>query len=120
MFKRIRQLRILLAAKCQLLFGAAVILIIGAALFVPWQRMEQLTEQINERSAKSLCDDTVADHLTAPTANFRPTTLPTVPASPTSQPARANPPLLTIPQLILMGSLPAELSPFERRAIKHF
>ena len=44
MFKRIRQLRISLAAKCQMLFGAAVALIIAAALFVPWQRMEQLTE----------------------------------------------------------------------------
>ena len=45
MLERIRRLNISLAAKCQLLFGAAVVLIIGAALFVPWQRMEQLTEQ---------------------------------------------------------------------------
>ena len=47
MFKRIRQLHISLAAKCQLLFGAAVVLIITAALLVPWQRMEQLMEQIS-------------------------------------------------------------------------
>ena len=44
MFRRLRQLEISLAAKCQLLFGSAVVLIIAAALFVPWQRMEQLTE----------------------------------------------------------------------------
>jgi len=57
MFKRLRQLEISLAAKCQLLFGAAVVLIIAAALFVPWQRLDQLTEQINERSAKGAGGD---------------------------------------------------------------
>src|SRR5256885_12824100 len=66
MFKRIRQLHISLAAKCQLLFGAAVVLIIGAALFVPWQRMEQLTEQLNERSARTLIDYTIATHAANP------------------------------------------------------
>src|SRR5437588_2583582 len=117
MFKRIRQMQISLAAKCQLLFGAAVILIIGAALFVPWQRMEQLTDQINERSAKSLCEDTVADHLAEVTpSSVRPTTLPT------SQPSAAtiNPRVLTTPRLVWMHDPPADLSPFERRAIKHF
>src|SRR3954447_12041186 len=63
MFKRLRSLEISLAAKCQLLFGAAVVLIIGAALFVPWQRMEQLTDQINEKSAKSLAETVKAQHL---------------------------------------------------------
>src|SRR5881392_2022692 len=63
MFKRIRQLHISLAAKCQLLFGAAVVLIIAAALFVPWQRMEQLMEQMNERTAKTLADWAEADHV---------------------------------------------------------
>src|SRR5256714_6582861 len=63
MFKRIRQLHISLAAKCQLLFGAAVVLIISAALFVPWQRMEQLMEQMNERTAKTLADWAEADHV---------------------------------------------------------
>src|SRR5260221_2791638 len=63
MFKRLRQLEISLAAKCQLLFGAAVVLIIAAALFVPWQRMEQLTDQINERSAKALAETAKAQHL---------------------------------------------------------
>src|SRR5258706_931102 len=63
MFKRLRHLEISLAAKCQLLFGAAVVLILGAALFVPWQRMEQLTEQINERSAKAMAETSKAQHL---------------------------------------------------------
>ena len=63
MFKRVRQLHISLAAKCQLLFGAAVVLIIGAALFVPWQRMEQLTEQLNERSARTLIEYTIDSHV---------------------------------------------------------
>ena len=47
MLNRIRRLNISLAAKCQLLFGSSVVLIIAAALFVPWQRMDQLTEQMN-------------------------------------------------------------------------
>ncbi len=63
MLKRVRQLEISLAAKCQLLFGAAVVLIIGAALAVPWQRMEQLTNQLNERSARTLTDYAVAEHV---------------------------------------------------------
>src|SRR3989442_11560583 len=88
MLKRIRRLRISLAAKCQLLFGAAVALIIAAALFVPWQRMEQLTEQINERSARALCDDALVDHLSGFPTNLRPTTLPAVPP-PGSSSARA-------------------------------
>src|SRR6266480_7203461 len=66
MFKRIRQLHISLAAKCQLLFGLAVVLIIGAALFVPWQRMEQLTEQLNERSARTLIDYAIDSHAANP------------------------------------------------------
>src|SRR3954447_19068072 len=81
MLHRLRTLHISLAAKCQLLFGAAVVLIIGAALWVPWQRMEQLTGQINERTARSLCDDTIADHLAGLPPNVRAaaaTTMPTL------------------------------------------
>src|SRR5881394_3004411 len=62
MFKRIRQLRISLATKCQLLFGAAVVLIVAAALFVPWHRIEQLTGQLNERAAGALAENTIAQH----------------------------------------------------------
>src|SRR5256885_137579 len=67
MFKRFRQLRISLAAKCQILFGAAVVLIIAAALLVPWQRMEQLTGQLDEQAAAALGDDALARHIAAHT-----------------------------------------------------
>src|SRR5207248_6561287 len=63
MLSRLGRLRISLAAKCQLLFGAAVVLIIVAALLVPWQRMEQLMEKINERAAESLADNALNEHV---------------------------------------------------------
>src|SRR5829696_8636891 len=63
MFKGLRRLKISLAVKCQLLFGAAVVLIIAAALYVPWQRMQQLTGQLNERAAAAVATNTVADHI---------------------------------------------------------
>src|SRR5271170_6440369 len=63
MLNRIHRLEISLAAKCQLLFGAAVVLIITAALFVPWQRMEQLTEQLNTTSASAVADSAVRQHV---------------------------------------------------------
>ena len=62
MFGKIRRLEISLAAKCQILFGAAVLLIIAAALLVPWRRMEQLTAQLDERSAAALADEVLARH----------------------------------------------------------
>lgn len=123
-------MRISLAAKCQLLFGAAVALIISAALFVPWQRMEQLTEQINERSARVLCDDALADHLSGIPINVRPTTFPSQPTTKrvkksraTSRPSALSEALagrgVTAPHLILLNSLATRsLSSFEKRAIK--
>ncbi len=63
MFQRLRSLQISLAAKCQILFGAAVVLIIGAALAVPWHRMEQLTEQLNQSSARSLAENVIFQHV---------------------------------------------------------
>jgi len=63
MFRRIRQSKISLAAKCQLLFGAAVTLIIAAALWVPWQRMDQLTSQLNEKAAQAVALTAVAQHV---------------------------------------------------------
>src|SRR5919206_3102699 len=68
MFKGLRHFRMSLAVKCQLLFGAAVVLIIAAALFVPWQRMEQLTEQLNERSARTLIEYAIDAHVADPQA----------------------------------------------------
>ncbi|MGF1632614.1 MAG: ATP-binding protein [Phycisphaerae bacterium] len=62
MFKRLRRLRVSLAAKCQLLFGFAAALIIAAALFVPWQRMEQLTYQLDRAAAETVAQAAVARH----------------------------------------------------------
>src|SRR4051794_14027635 len=63
MLKWMRRLRISLAVKCQLLFGSAVVLIIGAALFVPWRRMQQLTDQLNEKAADAVAQYVVAEHI---------------------------------------------------------
>jgi signal transduction histidine kinase len=63
LLKRIRQLRISLAAKCQILFGTAVVLIIAAALFVPWQRMEQLTDQLDQSAAGALAEQAIRRHV---------------------------------------------------------
>src|SRR5271170_3574131 len=62
MLNRIHRLEISLAAKCQLLFGAAVVIIIAAALFVPWQRMEQLTDQLNDDAANAITDSALRQH----------------------------------------------------------
>src|SRR5207244_9327856 len=68
-------LHISLAAKCQLLFGAAVVMIIAAALFVPWQRMEQLTEQLNDAAASAVADAAVRHHVaTAAAPSTEPST----------------------------------------------
>lgn len=45
-----------LAAKCQLLFGLAVLLIIAAALAFPWYRLEQLVDELNVRRALEQAD----------------------------------------------------------------
>ena len=57
-----------LATKCQLLFGAAVFVIIVAALLVPWQRMEQLTADLNERAAEVATRLAAARHAAEATA----------------------------------------------------
>ncbi len=63
MFKRLRRLEISLAAKCQLLFGAAVLLTIMGALLMPWRRTEQLTNQLDQRAANTLADHVLAEHV---------------------------------------------------------
>jgi len=124
MLKRVRHLHISLAAKCQLLFGAAVVLIIAAALFVPWQRMEQLMEQLNERSARTLADYAVAKHVEAVQASGRATTRPTTSAvypatTPTTAPAGNRGTAHPDPRLILLRDLDeADLTPFEKIAVR--
>lgn len=54
-----KELTISLAAKCQLLFGFAVLVIIAGALAVPWQRMEQLTSREPVYEARMAADMTL-------------------------------------------------------------
>jgi two-component system, NarL family, sensor histidine kinase BarA len=63
MLKWMRNLRISLAAKCQILFGAAVILIIGAALYVPWKRMDGLINEVNLQTAEGLANQAKLEHI---------------------------------------------------------
>jgi signal transduction histidine kinase len=63
MFKRLRNLHISLAAKCQILFGAAVILIISAALYVPWKRMDGLIQDVNLQTAEGLASQARMEHV---------------------------------------------------------
>lgn len=121
MFKWARELEISLAAKCQLLFGAAVVLIIAAALAVPFQRMEQLTNQLNERSARTLTDYAVADHIAHPgkRAATSPATRPVVAVKPPTTMPLGDADGLAPPRLILSAEdrdAPS-LTPFERKAI---
>src|SRR5579862_5304787 len=120
MFNRIRHLRISLAAKCQILFGAAVILIISAALYVPWKRMEQLIRDVNleagDQVARQAVQQHAADELRQPTT--RPET-------------RRSILLLERPSADVQGFVPPRLisgdsqknlslNRFERGALEHF
>ncbi len=107
MFKRIRQLKISLAAKCQLLFGAAVVLIIVAALYVPWQRMEQLMEQLNVVAARTVAEHALAEHVSTGqlSQDLKPTT------RPVDQP---------MTHLVWVGHDQDKLPAFDKRAIDFF
>src|SRR5687767_6899304 len=115
MLKRIRHLEISLATKCQLLFGAAVLLIISAALLVPWRRIEQLMAQMNERTAETLAHWAEADHVArAVQAERRDGGRPsTQPSFPTTAPAISgggrDRPLV---KLIMIGEDPRNLTRF--------
>lgn len=51
---RISLLSISLAAKCRLLFGLAALLIVAAALFVPWLRMRDLVHEANIQMTRQI------------------------------------------------------------------
>ncbi len=54
--------RLPLAVKCLLLFGIGVAIVLGAALWVPWQRMEQLTQQLDQSSASGAIRLAIGEH----------------------------------------------------------
>jgi signal transduction histidine kinase len=139
MFKRFRHLRISLAAKCQILFGAAVILIIGAALYVPWKRIESLMQELDLQIAEQLCLQTVWEHVAQQTAIQNggvrpPATVPiakssiaSMPSETSSEPATTEPsaiagvsPAYVPPRLIPLNPKNQETDRFERRAITYF
>lgn len=117
-FKRFRRLEISLAAKCQILFGAAVILIIGAALAVPWRRMEQLTGELNGRAAAVLADNAMLEHALSqqsPLPHVDLTTRPYTPPEHEVRPAGIPPRLIAID-----APESASLSKFEQRSLGYF
>jgi signal transduction histidine kinase len=71
-----RSISISLAAKCQLLFGLAVLVIIAGALAVPWQRMEQLAVQPNVKAARLAADLFFREVHTSRAAATSPATVP--------------------------------------------
>jgi signal transduction histidine kinase len=110
----VRQLHISLAAKCQLLFGAAVVLIIAAALFVPAYRIEVLMDQLDEAAAQTLARQLMVEHLS------RQTVVGTAFADPnesaTTQPTEPS----YMPPRLVRVLPPADLerlTTFEKRAI---
>jgi len=56
-----RSVRLSLANKCQLLFGAAVVLILTAALSLVWMRMDELVRQEQTETARALSAAWLAD-----------------------------------------------------------
>ena len=61
-----KSVRISLADKCQLLFGAAVVLIIGAALSVGWLRMFTLVREGQQETARNLASAWLAGQIEIP------------------------------------------------------
>ena len=123
MLRKVRQLRLSLAAKCQLLFGAAVVLIIGAALFVPWQRIEQLMEQLNHQAANTLTDYALLEHGKYQQMRQRdevPSDLPIDPTRADRAPVLLDPNAHLPPRLIGLDAGADRLTRFEQRAIDYF
>ena len=126
MFNRLRRLHISLAAKCQILFGAAVILIIAAALAVPWHRFEELTAQLNDGPAEVLAINALAEHAAAQQGRHGgdpATRQATLPAAGSLAGAEEDPAAAPGPRLIGMSAIASDrsdLTAFERKALLHF
>ena len=125
MLQRLRRLHISLAAKCQLLFGAAVVLIISAALAVPWHRFEELTDQLNDGPAELLARNAIAQHVAARTNPSHANDPASRPASRPANPAAldvAESPMASLPKLLGFNSAQnrPDLTTFERSALNYF
>src|SRR6266542_2906245 len=120
MFNRLRRLKISLAAKCQLLFGAAVVVIVAAALFVPWRRMEQLMEKIDERAAATLADATLNEHVLRQTSIAQGESSAQKSDFATTMPVIIEGRAIVLPRLVPARRGEAGLSRFEKAAMKRF
>ncbi|HXE51986.1 MAG TPA: ATP-binding protein [Tepidisphaeraceae bacterium] len=125
MLKRVRQINISLAAKCQLLFGAAVVLIIAAALAVPWHRFEELTDELNDGPCEMLARNTIAEHVADARAALLPRDSSAVAATQPSQTESEefdDSGLARIPRLLAVSTDPkrSDLTAFEQHALAHF
>ncbi len=123
MLGRLRQAEISLAAKCQLLFGSAVTLIIFAALWVPWQRMDQLTEQLNVKAAQAVVRTELGEHMARERRRIA-ASEPIVPSAETAPPLPETidgegflPPRLIS---ITAATTPEKLTHFETASISRF
>ena len=125
MFKRLRRLNISLAAKCQLLFGAAVVLIIAAALAVPWHRFEELTEQLNDGPSEMLARNAIAQHVADARLGrltTEPSTEPGMQAPPSESALSDETGLARLPRLLGISAEPTrnDLTSFQRRALFYY
>lgn len=107
-------------------------LVILAAVFIPWLRMEQLTDKLNERTAEALVRNGLDEHIAywrqqagapqrevdfvVPTARVVPTTGLVASTEPTSQPAAADPEYGPV-QLFLMRDHPGKSNALSRRTM---
>jgi two-component system sensor histidine kinase BarA len=109
--KRLNQRHISLAAKCQIFFGAAVILIIGMALYVPWKRMEQIVQEVNLQTAQGIAQQAVMEHTIR---SKQPAPIPAV-SQPSDQPQFFWPRLISI-----SPAKGTKLDRFERQSLGVF
>lgn len=63
---RRRRLQISLANKCRALFGLAVLLILTAALAVPWIRLDDLYQELNRQDLELVADRAAAQRAASP------------------------------------------------------
>jgi len=114
MLKRFRQIQIPLAAKCQILYGTAVVLITAATLLVPWQRINALLHDMNQHAGEALAQQLLMQHASRLPA-----------ALPAAQPTAATS-LYISPRLIAANDVPhgnyphLDIRHFEKRALRNF